>query len=178
MQIRAAEPADLEALAVLWRDGWHDAHAALVPAELVRRRTPDNFHTRMTAMLPTVRTLGPVAAAGRVEVEPPALPGCPGVENRVEDLPCPLDLVVASEERGVADHAVEQERLVGVGRVDGERRPVAEVHVDAPDLEPRPRDLRTEAQQDPLVGLDADGEDVRLHRRRRPRARTGPAAPA
>jgi GNAT superfamily N-acetyltransferase len=62
MPIRAADEADLEALATLWHDGWHDAHAALVPAELVRRRTLDNFHSRMTAMLPTVRTLGPVGA--------------------------------------------------------------------------------------------------------------------
>jgi GNAT superfamily N-acetyltransferase len=62
MGIRAAKPADLKALAVLWHDGWHDAHAVLVPADLVRRRTPDSFHARMRAMLPTVRTLGPVGA--------------------------------------------------------------------------------------------------------------------
>jgi GNAT superfamily N-acetyltransferase len=62
MEIRAAEPADLEALAVLWHAGWHDAHASLVPPDLVRRRTPESFHERMTAMLPTVRTLGPLGA--------------------------------------------------------------------------------------------------------------------
>ena len=39
MMIRAAEADELAVLGELWRKGWHDAHAAIVPLELVRRRT-------------------------------------------------------------------------------------------------------------------------------------------
>ena len=72
---------------------------------------------------------------GTVEVERPALAGLPGPQDRVEDLPRALDLVVAGEEAVVADHRVDQQRLVRVRRVDRERRSVAEVHVHGPDLE-------------------------------------------
>jgi GNAT superfamily N-acetyltransferase len=59
---RAAEPADLEALAPLWRQGWLDAHHGVVPDALVALRTPESFAQRMTAALPQVRVLGPVGA--------------------------------------------------------------------------------------------------------------------
>ena len=81
-----------------------------------------------------------------------------------------LDLVGAGEQRLVAQHRVEDQRLVGIGRVRRERRAVGEVHRDRPDLQPEARHLRAEAQQDALVGLDADRQEVRLGvRGRRPR---------
>jgi GNAT superfamily N-acetyltransferase len=58
MSVRAAVDADAEPLARLWWAGWHDAHAAIVPAGLTRLRTLDNFRDRMRAALPAVRTIG------------------------------------------------------------------------------------------------------------------------
>ncbi len=58
MSVRAAGDADVERLARLWWAGWHDAHAAIVPAELTRLRTLDNFRDRMRTALPAVRTIG------------------------------------------------------------------------------------------------------------------------
>lgn len=55
MQIRAARTDELGALVRLWHEAWHDAHAAIVPAALVRIRTPGNFRERLQAMLPRVR---------------------------------------------------------------------------------------------------------------------------
>lgn len=59
---RAAEPEDLEPLAQLWRQGWLEAHQAIVPETLVALRTPESFVQRMAAALPRVRVLGPVGA--------------------------------------------------------------------------------------------------------------------
>jgi GNAT superfamily N-acetyltransferase len=38
-------------------DGWHDAHAAIVPAELTRLRTLESFRDRLRAALPNVRVV-------------------------------------------------------------------------------------------------------------------------
>lgn len=57
---RAAEPAELGALARLWYDAWQEAHAHLVPAELTRLRTVDSFHERLAAALADVRVVGSV----------------------------------------------------------------------------------------------------------------------
>ena len=38
-----AEPGDADALARLWSDGWRDGHDGLLPAGLIRYRTPQNF---------------------------------------------------------------------------------------------------------------------------------------
>ena len=43
MQLRAAEPLDLEAIAGVWHEAWHDGHASLVPAELLPHRTREYF---------------------------------------------------------------------------------------------------------------------------------------
>ena len=50
-----------------------------------------------------------------------------------------LDLVGPGEERGVAQEGVEDQRLVGVRRVDRERRVVGEVHVHRPHVQPEAR---------------------------------------
>ena len=55
MQIRPMHDHELDALAGLWFEGWRDAHAALVPEELVRRRTLETFRARIEAGRDTVR---------------------------------------------------------------------------------------------------------------------------
>ena len=55
MKIRRPDEADIDALAQLWYDGWHDAHANLLPAELARLRTRESFAHRLHAALGQVR---------------------------------------------------------------------------------------------------------------------------
>ena len=59
MDVRAAQEAEIDHLATLWYDGWQDAHAQIVPAELTRRRTLENFRQRLQAALPRIRVVGP-----------------------------------------------------------------------------------------------------------------------
>jgi ribosomal protein S18 acetylase RimI-like enzyme len=62
MNVRAAEEGDIEHLARVWHDGWHESHAQIVPAELTRLRTLDNFRDRLRAALPNIRVVGPFGA--------------------------------------------------------------------------------------------------------------------
>jgi ribosomal protein S18 acetylase RimI-like enzyme len=59
MEVRLAEEADVEGLARVWHDAWHEAHAHLVPAELTKLRTLENFRERLQAALAQVRVVGP-----------------------------------------------------------------------------------------------------------------------
>jgi ribosomal protein S18 acetylase RimI-like enzyme len=59
MDVRVAEETDIDRLAQLWYDGWHDAHVQIVPAELTRVRTLDSFRERLQAALPNIRVVGP-----------------------------------------------------------------------------------------------------------------------
>jgi GNAT superfamily N-acetyltransferase len=59
MQVRAADEADLDQLARVWYDGWHDSHAAIVPAALTRLRTLEGFRERLRRALPDIRVVGP-----------------------------------------------------------------------------------------------------------------------
>jgi ribosomal protein S18 acetylase RimI-like enzyme len=59
MKIRNARDEDVEALAQLWFDGWQDAHAAILPAELARLRTLESFRERLRAALGETRVAGP-----------------------------------------------------------------------------------------------------------------------
>ncbi len=61
-EVRPAEVSEIDVLARLWRQGWLDAHLAIVPETLVALRTLESFTDRMTAALPRVRVLGPVDA--------------------------------------------------------------------------------------------------------------------
>ncbi|OCW55603.1 GNAT family N-acetyltransferase [Hoeflea olei] len=45
MDIRPATADDAEAIISLWHRGWHEAHAALVPEEILAYRKPDTFRT-------------------------------------------------------------------------------------------------------------------------------------
>src|SRR5438034_3862847 len=57
MNMRAANEADVDQLTQIWHDGWHDAHALIVPGELTRLRTLKNFRDRLDADLGAVRVL-------------------------------------------------------------------------------------------------------------------------
>ena len=58
-QARRVTDEDVDALAILWYDGWHEAHAHLVPVELTHLRTLENFRDRLRAGLENVRAVGP-----------------------------------------------------------------------------------------------------------------------
>jgi GNAT superfamily N-acetyltransferase len=62
MIARSAEQAELDQLARIWYDGWQDAHARLLPAELARHRTLESFRQRPESSLGNLRVAGP---AGR-----------------------------------------------------------------------------------------------------------------
>lgn len=62
MQVRNAEETEIGALAQIWYDGWQDAHAEILPAELKRARTLASFYERLAAGLSSVRAVGPVGA--------------------------------------------------------------------------------------------------------------------
>ena len=57
MIVRLADTADVAGLARIWNEGWHDAHAALMPAALTQARTLESFRERLPAMLPDTRVL-------------------------------------------------------------------------------------------------------------------------
>jgi len=59
MDVRAAEEREIGHLARIWYDGWHEAHARIVPAELTRLRTLESFRDRLRAALSNVRVAGP-----------------------------------------------------------------------------------------------------------------------
>lgn len=60
MNIRAAERAELDALATLWFEGWQDGHQNILPPALARYRTWDNFRERLEASTSAMRVAGPV----------------------------------------------------------------------------------------------------------------------
>ena len=62
LTIRNASETELDHLARLWHDTWHESHAPIVPAELTRRRTLDNFRQRLEHALPRIRVTGPAGA--------------------------------------------------------------------------------------------------------------------
>jgi ribosomal protein S18 acetylase RimI-like enzyme len=60
MNIRNAETSEIDELARVWHDAWHDGHGDLVPDKLKQLRTNENFRERIEKMLPHVRTAGRV----------------------------------------------------------------------------------------------------------------------
>lgn len=65
MHVRAADAAEIDRLAQLWFEGWHEAHAHLVPPQLTRVRTLESFRDRLLAALPDIRVVGaPGSPAG------------------------------------------------------------------------------------------------------------------
>jgi len=62
MQVRPADADEIDHLARLWYDSWHETHAPLSPFELTRLRTLASFRDRLQAALPNVYVVGPVGA--------------------------------------------------------------------------------------------------------------------
>ena len=62
MQVRSADSAEIDDLAQLWHDGWHEAHASLVPSALIRLRTLESFRERLRSALADIRVAGPLGA--------------------------------------------------------------------------------------------------------------------
>jgi GNAT superfamily N-acetyltransferase len=58
MHVRAAREAEIDHLAKVWFDGWHETHAQIVPAELTRLRTLESFRHRLHEALPNIRVVG------------------------------------------------------------------------------------------------------------------------
>lgn len=58
VQVRNAEPTEVQELARIWYDAWQDAHAALLPAALARLRTLESLAERLRGALPQVRVAG------------------------------------------------------------------------------------------------------------------------
>src|SRR5262249_53594210 len=59
MQGRSTDAAEIDHLARLWYDGWHQTHAPIVPPELTRLRTPKSVRETLPAALPNVHVAGP-----------------------------------------------------------------------------------------------------------------------
>ena len=59
MRPRAAAPGELDHLAIVWHEGWRDAHEGILPTELTRARTLESFRERLQAALQQVRVVGP-----------------------------------------------------------------------------------------------------------------------
>jgi len=58
MQVRNAQPTDVDPLSTIWHQTWHEAHAHLVPPELSQVRTRESLRARLIAALPNVRVVG------------------------------------------------------------------------------------------------------------------------
>ena len=128
-----------------------------------RRRRPSSRQWRRqerpSRWISSSATRGPQRARLVVrEARPVALPGA---DDRVDELPLLLDLVLAREQRRVAEHRVEDQPLVGLGQPGPEGAAVEEVHVHGPDRHPRAGHLRADRERDALVGLHVDQQDVR-----------------
>jgi GNAT superfamily N-acetyltransferase len=62
MQVRSADAAEIDHLARLWYDVWHETHAPLHPPQLIRLRTLESFRERLQAALPNIRVAGALGA--------------------------------------------------------------------------------------------------------------------
>jgi GNAT superfamily N-acetyltransferase len=60
--IRPPDEGEIDQLARIWHDGWHDAHAHLMPAGLTSARTIASFAERLPRLFPDTRVTGPVGA--------------------------------------------------------------------------------------------------------------------
>jgi ribosomal protein S18 acetylase RimI-like enzyme len=62
MQVRFADAVEIDHLARLWYEVWHETHARLHGPELTRLRTLESFRERLQAALPNIRVVGPLGA--------------------------------------------------------------------------------------------------------------------
>ena len=59
VSVREAEAGEIDQLTSIWHEGWHEAHAPILPAELTRLRTLESFKARLLEAFPQVRVVGP-----------------------------------------------------------------------------------------------------------------------
>jgi ribosomal protein S18 acetylase RimI-like enzyme len=59
MDVRPATADEIDQLAELWYEVWHESHAGLVPEDLTRLRTADSFRDRLRNMFSDIRVVGP-----------------------------------------------------------------------------------------------------------------------
>jgi len=60
--VRPAEASEVDHLARIWHEGWHDGHGHIAPAGLVKARTLEQFRMRMAAALADTFVIGPKGA--------------------------------------------------------------------------------------------------------------------
>src|SRR5581483_7518933 len=89
-------------------------------------------------------------AAGVVNLQSPRAGLVPGIEEGLHRAPAGFHAVGALEQDVVADHAVVDQRLVAGRRLRLEVVLVAELHLDAVDIDRWPRHLGVELQLDAL----------------------------
>jgi GNAT superfamily N-acetyltransferase len=57
VEVRSAEETEVDRLGTIWFEAWQDAHAHILPPELVRVRTLGSFRDRIRAALADVRVV-------------------------------------------------------------------------------------------------------------------------
>lgn len=62
MKVRLPGADEVSAIARTWFEAWRDAHAHLLPADLVRLRTRESFEARVARALDRTRVAGPDGA--------------------------------------------------------------------------------------------------------------------
>jgi len=62
MQVRSADAVEIDHLARLWHDVWHETHAPTQSPELVSLRTFESFRERLQAAFLNIRVAGPLGA--------------------------------------------------------------------------------------------------------------------
>jgi GNAT superfamily N-acetyltransferase len=58
LTVRPAEASEVDHLARIWHEGWHDGHGHIAPAGLVKARNLEQFRARMAAALPDTFVAG------------------------------------------------------------------------------------------------------------------------
>ena len=58
LTVRPADASEVDHLARLWHQGWHDGHGHIAPAGLVKARTLERFRQRLAAALPDTFVAG------------------------------------------------------------------------------------------------------------------------
>ena len=62
MNTRSANPTDIDELARIWCEGWHDGHAHVVSQQMIRVRTPENFRQRVEESYRDMGVIGEIGA--------------------------------------------------------------------------------------------------------------------
>ena len=62
MDVRIADEREIDQITRMWYESWQDGHARVLPAELIRIRTLDNFRDRLRAGFAGLRVVGPIGA--------------------------------------------------------------------------------------------------------------------